>query len=592
MKKVREIKIWMLAAVLAGCAATAAHAQEQLEREMTLEREYDPTVQDANKINRLPEVKEPVVTKRPIDYSPFTAPADPAREITVLPSGNILTEIAHNKRRGYFHFGGGMYANLSGDLGYHIVDNGQGALALYATHRSTNGNVKFPEEYGIDRRKAMLNDNHIRLDLDHAIGQNATLNLGASYGYTGFNYYGRSFLYSSSSLFAPEENSQTNQANQTVAFNAGLSGAGNDRFGYLMAFDFHHFDQKYGWWKTTDGIRENRFSPRFDLHFFTGDADRRIGLAGALDYFDYNYPDMYNRNDSGYQNHLEATVTPYFLIERETWRLRLGANVMFVHGDSLKIFASPNVSVEARVAERTVFHARAQGEISSNDARTLARLNRYTDHSMEVSPSRTWLDAEIGIRSGIAQGLQLDVFAGYRDTKDAIFFIRNACSDETMDFSAYSATLQTDASRMHVGAVVKYAFRDLVDFSLKGVYNQWTVASDGRSFTRADAGSAGMKPYGLPKAELNADLTVKPLPPMAVTLGYYLAADRYTLDPAGAEEKRMKDLHDLNLSASWNFNDTFGAYVKLNNLLFQQQELVYGYPLQGFNAMAGININF
>lgn len=58
---------------------------------MTLEREYDPTVQDASKVNTLPVIKEPVVKKMPIDYATFTVPADPEKEISLLPSGNIMT---------------------------------------------------------------------------------------------------------------------------------------------------------------------------------------------------------------------------------------------------------------------------------------------------------------------------------------------------------------------------------------------------------------------------------------------------------------------------------------------------------------------
>ena len=69
---------------------------------MTLEREYDPTVQDASKVNTLPVIKEPVVKKMAIDYATFTVPADPEKEISLLPSGNIMTDIQYNKRRGYF----------------------------------------------------------------------------------------------------------------------------------------------------------------------------------------------------------------------------------------------------------------------------------------------------------------------------------------------------------------------------------------------------------------------------------------------------------------------------------------------------------
>ena len=39
-------------------------------------------------------------------------------------------------------------------------------------------------------------------------------------------------------------------------------------------------------------------------------------------------------------------------------------------------------------------------------------------------------------------------------------------------------------------------------------------------------------------------------------------------------------------------NDTFGLYLKLNNVLFQKYELYYGYPMQSFSAMIGVNINF
>lgn len=38
--------------------------EQELNREMTLEREYDPTVQDANKVNTLPVIKEPEAKDR------------------------------------------------------------------------------------------------------------------------------------------------------------------------------------------------------------------------------------------------------------------------------------------------------------------------------------------------------------------------------------------------------------------------------------------------------------------------------------------------------------------------------------------------
>ena len=93
-------------AVLLGSAVTVSAQEDEtkkkLDREMTLEREYAPTVQDANKVNTLPAIKEPQVTKRAISYSPFTLATDPEKQISLLPSGNIMTQrlrLSHLKYR-------------------------------------------------------------------------------------------------------------------------------------------------------------------------------------------------------------------------------------------------------------------------------------------------------------------------------------------------------------------------------------------------------------------------------------------------------------------------------------------------------------
>ena len=161
MKTIYNVKTLCVVALL-GTAATV-NAQEDtskkqnLEREMTLEREYDPSVQDASKVNTLPVIKEPTVKKMPIDYAGFTVPADPEKEISLLPSGNIMTDILYTKRRGYFNFGAGTYLNLNGDLGYHILSTDKDQLNIWFSHRSTNGKVKYLQ-YD-EKVKAKLNDN-------------------------------------------------------------------------------------------------------------------------------------------------------------------------------------------------------------------------------------------------------------------------------------------------------------------------------------------------------------------------------------------------------------------------------------------------
>ena len=70
MKTIYNVKALCVVALLGSAAAASAQEdvtkEKNLNREMTLEREYDPSVQDASKVNTLPVVKEPEVRKIPI----------------------------------------------------------------------------------------------------------------------------------------------------------------------------------------------------------------------------------------------------------------------------------------------------------------------------------------------------------------------------------------------------------------------------------------------------------------------------------------------------------------------------------------------
>jgi hypothetical protein len=530
-----------------------------------------------------------------------------------------------------------MYMNLNGDLGYHLLNDERDKLNVYFSHRSMNGELEY-----VDlkiKQKAIFNDNLGGIEYKHLFNP-SILRIGANYGYSMFNYYGFPFgLYkpqaSLSSFMIPFNDlmknildsdslsdRQTNQVNQTINAYAGIQSKEYTRIGYMLDFDFVRFIQKYGLAKeapsfnvNTDGIRENKYTLRLGLNSRFGDGNRLAGLAGKLNYFEYDYPGYYSFypvDSFGYKNYMELTVTPYIRFEGDVWKAQLGVNLMMITGDSTKYFISPNITVEAQVADKTVFYVNALGEIQSNDPYELSKRNRYMDFSVLTKPSRTWLDATLGIRTGIVSDLWLDFFAGYRITENEVFFVpsmmrgpfpnpfSSLAAHTVPAFSSFYTAYQPDASLFRVGATLKYKYMNKFDFSVKGVYNQWSFsAGDGMG----DGNYDWVKPYGRPAVEVNADLTVKPLQPLALTLGYYLGADRSTLLSGNrqvdldifspfAETIQMQDIHDLNVTASWNFNKTVGAYLKLNNLLFQKQELYYGYPMQGFNAMVGVNLNF
>jgi hypothetical protein len=594
MKKINYIKAFSIATLL--FVSSVMQAQEEttnLNREMTLEREYDPFVQDANKVNTLPEIKEPEVRKISIDYAGITFPAFPGKEIRSLPSGNILTDMEYNKRKGYLNLAGGMNMNLNGDLGYHILNTVKDQLNISLSHRSANGNVKYIQTG--EKQKMMFNDNLGGINYHHRLDK-AIIRLGAKYGYSAFNYYGCAdvLIPTITGFVLPTIDRETNQVNQLIHIYTGVTSTAESAIGYDVGIDYTNFSYKYGLGKTDDGPKENRIAGDVNIYFPVL-ADQWVGVRAKANYFNYSAPDFpvnYNdRYEYSLKNYTEITLSPYYKIEGGRWNLLLGANVMFYTGEWEKNFmASPNIAFDVKIANRTIFYGEAKGELKSNSLYELARESRYVNYKESIEPSRNFLDATAGIKSGALPGFWFNVFGGYKYTTGDYFILPDPYyMAKEPGFNQLRIKDAIDTGVFFGGLQLKYSYRKYFDLHLKGVYNKWN-SELGDGWT-GDVDSYKVTAYGRPKVELTAGVTLRPVDKLALDVNYYLATGRYTTNYSEVE-KRLNDINDLNLTASYRLNNTFGIYVKLNNLLFRYYDLYYGYPTQGFCAMAGINLNF
>lgn len=316
-----------------------------------------------------------------------------------------------------------------------------------------------------------------------------------------------------------------------------------------------------------------------------------MGSKAALDYLSYSLPAEYTKEETRFNSHAEITVSPYFGVTGDNWNLKLGANAMFITGDESKVFASPNITADVEVANATVLYGNFLGRINANSMYDVSLENRYANPTQAIMTSRTWLDGTIGIKCGAAPGFWFDIFGGYKITDNDHFYVAGY-NNGTTAWGNVADAVYLDSKVLRVGASLKYSYQQLVDFTLKGVYNSWDVSP---TVKEDNINENDLKAYNKPELEIEAGVTVKPIRPLTIALNYYLGSGRYTMLDATSGDitpVKMDNINELNLTGSYTFNDTFGAYLKLNNVLCQKYDLFPGYTAQGFNAMVGVNINF
>ena len=137
-----------------------------------------------------------------------------------------------------------------------------------------------------------------------------------------------------------------------------------------------------------------------------------------------------------------------------------------------KFMASPNIAADIEVADKTLLYLNAGGKLYSNSMYETSLGESLCKSYKRDRPPRNWLDATLGIKSGVAPGFWFDVFAGYKITSSDVLFLPSRIYDRD-HFGNFSEAMSDIDTKQLFGANLKYSYQQLFDVSLKGVYNNW-----------------------------------------------------------------------------------------------------------------------
>lgn len=124
-----------------GITSLTVSAQKDttLTRQVLLEREYNPTLQDASKINTTPNIYTPAVKQGNINFVSTTPQIKlQNNQLGASAPGDIKTNVDFSKKRGYLILGGGTDGNLDGAAGYRILDSEKDRLDLFGNYDATS----------------------------------------------------------------------------------------------------------------------------------------------------------------------------------------------------------------------------------------------------------------------------------------------------------------------------------------------------------------------------------------------------------------------------------------------------------------------
>lgn len=551
-----------ISAIIMGVAllpVVKGYAQEQakdstLNRTVVVENQYNPEVMDAFKVNVLPKVEEPAVAKQHIDYATSVRPLT---TWSFSPMAPITSEQKQpDAPRGYIRGAYGSRNNTDLKASYLWDISRRDRLQFMGSLYGMYGNISslVPDE---GDWKSRFYRTDVSLDYKHDF-QKVSLFLGGAFTSQVFNYMPG---------MEKEVQNMYETTRQHYTLGEGYVGVASVEGKLPVEFSIQtglrSFSRKYDIPYMRHGS-ENIFHT---VGFISGalNDEQRVGVGLSMDNLAYNVEQ---------KDYTLLRLNPYYTLENDDIRLRVGAHVDWQSANGSGIKAAPDVKVDYTFADAYTVYLHATGGTQLNDFRQLNKISPYWGQISQMRTSYTPADIQAGFKASPVPGLGFHLFGGYRITKDEIFQVPGVI-DDSFPY-CYSLLSQEKAKVGYGGAKVAYGYKDLFDFSVKGTYYSWNVKDEAKMLLY-------LKPQFVLEASARANVYDK----------FWISADyRYEGRAKAGELKKADAINNLSLSAGYEFFNRLNVFVRFDNVLNRYYITQAGYPSQGFNALAGVSFRF
>ena len=575
---------------------------QTVDRNVTVEREYKPVIQDAGKITSLPAIVEPTSEKTRADYTEFTLPMLVEQNIQNLSAAELEIKKRKEANSAFVRlglgtvFGAGSYLNNMLDFALPVLKRPDMRLDINANHMAIFGD----KAHSTSTANILFNKNFNK--------SNFYTGIGAGHEY--FKYYGNNFnLYGAKTDLKTFETGglatydelnlvRVNRTAQTYTLNEIANSNDFDVFWRFNAFvglqslptadDLRYVGEvKFKSFNSQHGLKENIIETK--ANFNTSYGRNRIGIDVKLQNMIYT-TNMENPVFNAWDSYSVFEMNPFYSFERNNWNLRLGvkSSFSFVHGRPFN--PSPDIFAEWKVIPKWMaIYGGVGGGYQVNTLDKMFNENRYLFSDLRVKDTYTPASPYVGIKIKPAYNILIDAYLKYNYIDNQYFLVNKdyqysllsstSLPDQALKtiYSNRFNAVYSKAEQTQVGIRANYNIRNLINIQWKGTYNHWKVY---------DIPVAWNKPKF--ESDLAADWRITHN--LNLTTNVFFESERFA--KIGNMDIRMKPKVDVNIGASYSYLNWLTVFGKVNNLINSKYEDYYGYEVQGINFMAGAAFSF
>jgi hypothetical protein len=577
------MKRLMIFVCLLTAISISAQNDTTISRVVTVERDFQPVIQSAGKINQQPTILQEELQLNPVVYSTYSAPLAVGHNIyplqvaetkftTQTPLNGIL-EGAVGHRNTHLLFGYQLHKKKND-------------LNLYANHDAYWGKPGLVKDEQSNSTIGLDYTYHFR-DLDFYTNIAGNLAHWVYYTPTLRTSYGKICVGPGDGLLW---NAQAN---------VGIKSTSNNAFQYRIQTGY----VAMGEWDQVDHIINTHIDFKWTNHTHAAGINIQVKnnfyseTVWATD--DMNEP-FFHLNYIPHNRHA-LRVEPFYEYSNNNFQLHAGINLdmnidpfigtdqWLSKTDNLGFAPSPNIQVAWHTKDN-VFHlyANATGSYGTamRDKELLYNRFSYRNETQYVAPY-TPIDATIGFKLRPLKSLLLDIYGGYAWMGHYATIV-DIEQVHWMDATAIDYLIaQQEYQQWKVGGALHYHYRDIVELNVHGNYYFFRRTEPIKPVEDTEHHPVA---YDRPDWDLKARLDVHIDSKWSIYSDNYFAGSRWANTSEG--DKQIKPIISLSIGGQYIINRWLSVYLQLDDYLNRKDEVFYGFQSQGIHFLAGVKWKF
>jgi len=537
----------------------AQQAKDSVKTEVVeVSRSFTPKVQDAHKLDINPEAAQIPEKKIPVKYQIQSIPVASTFSPEKGGMANFNVGVTKsNSYKSYVSLAGGNYVDIEGNaFVYYPVTKKLGS-ALRLEHYSSQGSKTDEIDY------LPYDKTHADVLFNYASDKSEwNMDLGYLARQTQLNLNPNPIVPHTPAVIENKEKLSHNN------FLIDLNGRFKESYFKSMKLNYNSYWDIYN-------NNENKLNFLSKLQFPIGSLNLNMGLQADLvsgDVGKNNQLDMGIDENISYKN-MDFGILPAIQIENDNIIFNLGAKIYYQNQDTLynKIQFMPDVNINLNlIYEKLSIYAGVTGEMKQNSYATHTEKNPYLVANTNILPGRVPYNIYGGINGAFSSAFSYEIKLGYKKINNYAFYISN-----NMPFANYQM-LYDDMSQSYFKTAFNIGVGKKLDLKLKLDYRQNNPDHLQKAINLPDYEFASILDFH-PTEKLHFDVILKNIGNRSFT---------------GFDSDILPGFTDLNLGIRYQVNEQFTGFLKGYNLLNNNYQKYYAYPVQKVQILGGIAYKF